>query len=252
MLACEIGTRRMHPVQAAPRQSRSRRRSGAVPRDAPRAGSAEAKILWYVHLRRVFRCTPCRQRRGKDSSAGAPAGYNPMHPVQAAPRQSFGLNTQFNSPQRCTPCRQRRGKDRPRRYRRPDRRCTPCRQRRGKGPSIASRSISSWMHPVQAAPRQRLSIENGGLSSTDAPRAGSAEAKTIRRRKVFCTHEDAPRAGSAEAKRSRRSGYSLISMMHPVQAAPRQSCPGDQQLFVSAMHPVQAAPRQRQSRSRRP
>ena len=55
--------------------------------DAPRAGSAEAKYCFGCHQGGDVRCTPCRQRRGK---AGAdhqakPAGR--MHPVQAAPRQ---------------------------------------------------------------------------------------------------------------------------------------------------------------------
>ena len=57
------------------------------------------------------------------------------------------------------------------------------------------------MHPVQAAPRQS-SVAPGppGGAGTDAPRAGSAEAKP---------------GGSA--------GPTARSAMHPVQAAPRQS-----------------------------
>ena len=100
----------MHPVQAAPRQ-----RAGLVPAlrnqpDAPRAGSAEAKL------------GRLNQR-----------GQGGMHPVQAAPRQS-AVHGRAHQPvtidapragsaeakQRdhsltvdgvgCTPCRQRRGK----------------------------------------------------------------------------------------------------------------------------------------------
>ena len=54
----------MHPVQAAPRQSVRclyRRARG----DAPRAGSAEAKVsTTFISLVQP-RCTPCRQRTAK-------------------------------------------------------------------------------------------------------------------------------------------------------------------------------------------
>ena len=35
-----------------------------------------------------------------------------------------------------------------------------------------------WMHPVQAAPRQSVSGPTIRLAEEDAPRAGSAEAKS--------------------------------------------------------------------------
>ena len=55
------------------------------------------------------------------------------------------------------------------------------------------------MHPVQAAPRQSNPLTEQKEGEADAPRAGSAEAKTmslLARPK----RPDAPRAGSAEAK----------------------------------------------------
>ena len=102
----------MHPVQAAPRQSVSER--------------------W---LR---------------------TGQGEMHPVQAAPRQRFCYGAFRAHAQRCTPCRQRRGKD------------------------------------------LRLALID--VHGSDAPRAGSAEAKAAAKKTVA----------------------SCIAM-HPVQAAPRQS-----------------------------
>ena len=78
-----------------------------VAADAPRAGSAEAKRRATLRSTATGRCTPCRQRRGKESvfvgigipdhdapragSAEAKVGLlagatvsGPMHPVQAA------------------------------------------------------------------------------------------------------------------------------------------------------------------------
>ena len=124
------------------------------------------------------RCTPCRQRRGKDR-------YKLDEPLHW----------------RCTPCRQRRGKavqSRQVSAYRPG--CTPCRQRRGKdveqteikrvvndAPRAGSAEAKFFvhaifrayapMHPVQAAPRQRYFPSVWKPSSGDAPRAGSAEAK---------------------------------------------------------------------------
>ena len=59
-------------------------------------------------------------------------------------------------------------------------------------------------------------------ASLDAPRAGSAEAKRVNL--IVAQHggKDAPRAGSAEAKCKYSIGTVLIAVMHPVQAAPRQ------------------------------
>ena len=64
------------------------------------------------------------------------------------------------------------------------------------------------MHPVQAAPRQRLGNEVQRVKARDAPRAGSAEAKTELFEKAL-PYYDAPRAGSAEAKASQRQDGSV-------------------------------------------
>ena len=58
------------------------------------------------------------------------------------------------------------------------------------------------MHPVQAAPRQSNLIWIGDTSEGDAPRAGSAEAKSLGSTS-HSPSDDAPRAGSAEAKKDR-------------------------------------------------
>ena len=83
-ISCTVS---MHPVQAAPRQSKEVKRLAAWDDDAPRAGSAEAKRAFLAALVCADRCTPCRQRRGKGIVADT------IHKVI-----------------RCTPCRQRRGK----------------------------------------------------------------------------------------------------------------------------------------------
>ena len=125
-------------------------------------------------------------------------------------------------------------------------RCTPCRQRRGKALSAVRRGDRLYdapragsaeakavcmahlakmrrMHPVQAAPRQRVTAQSRCTMQADAPRAGSAEAKLRRpgaarggghrctpcrqrrgKARRICRSDceicDAPRAGSAEAK----------------------------------------------------
>ena len=101
-------------------------------------------------------------------------------------------------------------------------RCTPCRQRRGKG-------CSPWRWRLRRA---------------DAPRAGSAEAKSKPASAITSkwtmhpvqaaprqsnliwigdtSEGDAPRAGSAEAKRLYGEVRERGAQMHPVQAAPRQ------------------------------
>ena len=101
--------------------------------DAPRAGSAEAKVFPVNAPLRVKAMHPV-QAAPRQSSTMQPivcllAG---MHPVQAAPRQS-----------RC----------------------------------VTSGMSTSMMHPVQAAPRQSDPSARCGAPDTDAPRAGSAEAK---------------------------------------------------------------------------
>ena len=100
----------MHPVQAAPRQSalafiarcfclrctpcRQRRGKGdcynwwlANCDDAPRAGSAEAKVCKVAPRTGCVGCTPCRQRRGKGLIRTQHHLLMEMHPMQAAPRQ---------------------------------------------------------------------------------------------------------------------------------------------------------------------
>ena len=57
------------------------------------------------------------------------------------------------------------------------------------------------MHPVQAAPRQSFVTASGQGMQADAPRAGSAEAKPRYFEARADRPVDAPRAGSAEAKR---------------------------------------------------
>ena len=145
------------------------------------------------------RCTPCRQRRGKEIPSAphippypdAPRAGSaeakmligvatvaawPMHPVQAAPRQRIphaqmltvfadapragsaeaknGEDVLSRAVQGCTPCRQRRGKASVIFTASPWTRCTPCRQRRGKAQLTAGEASRRTMHPVQAAPRQ--------------------------------------------------------------------------------------------------
>ena len=56
-------------------------------RDAPRAGSAEAKVNLARQHAHADGCTPCRQRRGKVTYKNYFNRTHRMHPVQAAPRQ---------------------------------------------------------------------------------------------------------------------------------------------------------------------
>ena len=191
------------------------------------------------------RCTPCRQRRGKEYSHHRAGAGQPDAPRAGSAEAKI-----------------QRAKNR-----RDAARCTPCRQRRGKGNSSDQRQQAEWMHPVQAAPRQRWVTRQPTTERKDAPRAGSAEAKKssvaaskngadapragsaeakvalffigvkrarctpCRQRrgkdieaaaKVVC-NRDAPRAGSAEAKAHGYDSGTHPRKMHPVQAAPRQS-----------------------------
>ena len=169
----------MHSVQAAPRQ----------------------RPCLPARTRTRYRCTPCRQRRGKVSpnatctfqrkdalragSAEAKTGElsfsradAKMHSVQAAPRQRRWRSARRSHRARCTPCRQRRGKD-----------------------------------GVHGA---------GGGAGRDALRAGSAEAKNTEKRTQpvipkMHSVQAAPRQSHA-SMRSSRTG----TTMHSVQAAPRQ------------------------------
>ena len=144
----------MHPVQAAPRQSQPQRfpppctgctpcrqrrgkvfcegRRSACRADAPRAGSAEAKLNTAQGLLYRRRCTPCRQRRGK--AMNEDAYYDRL---------------------RCTPCRQRRGKDFCGKREDSQGAMHPVQAapRQSNTRSIC-RGCPVKMHPVQAAPRQ--------------------------------------------------------------------------------------------------
>ena len=142
--------------------------------DAPRAGSAEAKMACPRMASARMRCTPCRQRRGKDPSNTAHYALNRMHPVQAAPRQSLAMRSYSPYTARMHPVQAA-----------PRQRFTSY---------CVSRS--PVMHPVQAAPRQRSWVQSTPIRGSDAPRAGSAEAKS-----VACVTS------------------ALASRMHPVQAA---------------------------------
>ena len=125
----------------------------------------------------LVRCTPCRQRRGKGGALQRHVGRPRMHPVQAAPRQrsahTAGANPARMHPVQAAP-RQSRWSCR---RKSTIARCTPCRQRRGKVTYPLRPLSSPVMHPVQAAPRQRMPRPSSRPSSRDAPRAGSAEAK---------------------------------------------------------------------------
>ena len=211
----------MHPVQAAPRQrsissgrldhSKDAPRAGSaeakkllcdfdfISLDAPRAGSAEAKNYIIRYARRFVRCTPCRQRRGK---------------ARCTPR--------VHRRQGCTPCRQRRGKDFRPAVRAQHLVMHPVQA--APRQSVSERWLRTGqgeMHPVQAAPRQSLTMQAVTDEDADAPRAGSAEAKIAL---MACSGaiRDAPRAGSAEAKHLFAHCFRWGIVMHPVQAAPRQ------------------------------
>ena len=166
----------MHPVQAAPRQRHVTTRTTQASRDAPRAGSAEAKAKDELSVVAYLRCTPCRQRRGKVKGLTGRRGKGG-----------------------CTPCRQRRGKE-------------LCRQ--------LDIGVCA-MHPVQAAPRQRYVHQHpehrGGMHPVQA-----APRQRQRRRSCSTNRRDAPRAGSAEAKTCALRSLMSMAVMHPVQAAPRQ------------------------------
>ena len=145
-----------------------------------------------------------------------------MHPVQAEPRQRPTLALWASVTTRCTPCRQRRGKGHP---------CAHLHNR-------------ATMHPVQAAPRQRKFLAYKKVTGIDAPRAGSAEAKTV----VLSPALTVARGTPCRQRRGKvfyRLDDGGADKMHPVQAAPRQSdVSAHLGAHAVAMHPVQAAPRQ--------
>ena len=122
----------MHPVQAAPRQSARQSSQRPACADAPRAGSAEAKLSASFSTSTVFDAP-------RAGSAEAKAQKKPRHgsgkdaPRAGSAEAKMISHAYFSSPYRCTPCRQRRGKDN----------------------DLVSYFETIEMHPVQAAPRQR-------------------------------------------------------------------------------------------------
>ena len=167
------------------------------------------------------RCTPCRQRRGKDAYQDHPGGKEQMHSVQAAPRQSLFAENKNQLVRRCTPCRQRRGKEISisNLNSRTGMHSVQAAPRQSLCPQASSRRVR--MHSVQAAPRQSVSIFWPFVGYHDALRAGSAEAKS--NNTIYAvTIIDALRAGSAEAKSRIVAKPCITPGMHSVQAAPRQ------------------------------
>ena len=151
------------------------------------------------------RCTPCRQRRGKDESRKSMAAAVDALRAGSAEAKKRAAALMLTLCARCTPCRQRRGKA-------PNRtniayrvaRCTPCRQRRGKVEDCHQRDPPLSMHSVQAAPRQswRRSVLHHRVRRCTPcrQRRGKDSVETVAQPTV----DDALRAGSAEAKAHQR------------------------------------------------
>ena len=74
----------MHPVQAAPRQRAQPFSTRAPPRDAPRAGSAEAKVIIYLCKLRVSDAPRAGSAEAKEQIMREYGYSSRMHPVQAA------------------------------------------------------------------------------------------------------------------------------------------------------------------------
>ena len=148
----------------------------------------------------LWRCTPCRQRRGKAFPSSHTLIIHQMHPVQAAPRQrtmpTVGYRRLCDAPRAGSA----EAKLARLRKRRPRRDAPRAGSAEAKAFGQQEQCAVAQMHPVQAAPRQRYSSRYIFSHRQDAPRAGSAEAKPS-----FPTSAlkvlDAPRAGSAEAKK---------------------------------------------------
>ena len=148
--------------------------------DAPRAGSAEAKVFRVLlpQMRKSMhpvQAAPrqrwpafAHERYSRDAPRAGSAEakrldvhyyvvWGQMHPVQAAPRQSTA-KIEATKPADDAP---RAGSAEAKRMIRTQHHllmgCTPCRQRRGKVLNHQSRRRNDSMHPVQAAPRQRPS-----------------------------------------------------------------------------------------------
>ena len=122
------GSEKMHPVQAAPRQSQPQR----FP--PPCTG-----------------CTPCRQRRGKVFCEGRRSACRADAPRAGSAEAKLNTAQGLLYRRRCTPCRQRRGKAMNEDAYYDRLRCTPCRQRRGKEEAERRTCNARVMHPVQAA-----------------------------------------------------------------------------------------------------
>ena len=78
--------------------------------DAPRAGSAEAKLFVANCPPDYERCTPCRQRRGKVVQWQLYLALLTDAPRAGSAEAKHHHHQLYISYFRCTPCRQRRGK----------------------------------------------------------------------------------------------------------------------------------------------
>ena len=78
-------------------------------KDAPRAGSAEAKNSAMATEEDAYRCTPCRQRRGK-ALRQRDGRQRQDAPRAGSAEAKVHLPGDDPQPEGCTPCRQRRGK----------------------------------------------------------------------------------------------------------------------------------------------
>ena len=166
----------MHPVQAAPRQSCRIHYYALSRRDAPRAGSAEAKLLAENEIPRG-RMHPVQAAPRQRNGCSLTPVFCSMHPVQAAPRQRMGG---------CGCCPH-----------------PPDAPRAGSAeakflPSV--RHKRAWMHPVQAAPRQSRKHKGRCTDGDEMHPVQAAPRQRSSLSLVICLYTDAPRAGSAEAK----------------------------------------------------
>ena len=146
-----------------------------------------------------------------------------MHPVQAAPRQSW-LSWSVTAMSLDAP----RAGSAEAKFR------------------ILVHPHSEWMHPVQAAPRQSCNHKwddtPGQRCTPCRQRRGKVLRHTERRRQ----REGCTPCRQRRGKALRKNICARIQRMHPVQAAPRQSSEVPEPATAQpAMHPVQAAPRQR-------
>ena len=173
--------------------------SAFTPNDAPRAGSAEAKCPAHAPGTAPFDAP----RAGSAEAKVPPLGRYIL--IHDAPRAGSAEAKSSFLPAYC-----RAGG------------CTPCRQRRGKVSRAVGHQAAHGMHPVQAAPRQRIMPTTGCRRWWMHPVQAAPRQSWIKEQ-IEAIPEDAPRAGSAEAKALMILSRSRRLSMHPVQAAPRQS-----------------------------